>query len=366
MSKVSERHHHCHPPHADFIMLERDTNSTHSHRWREQHPRSSTTTSKRQTRDHAFVGTNPPHTESPTFSKVLDEFSTKKKSFGRSMDFLNVFHGASTDAASIEAMTQEIRQSNAFDDGMREATVQVLLSRVDVKCVARCDKSYETSEELDAHMEECKFRAILCPFDGCGQYYSHCHEAQHHNGCYHMPIPCAQGCKMDIKRGDMTIHMNGPCLMKVVACPFKTSLGCTATPTQGDLEEHCTGVGAHRHLAMCIARMDIHAQETVNLCKEVKFEAGERAKLAVALGGSSMTTLSKDLDKAAKERKEMRNQIDNVTKECQRLQKENNTLKVQLKESGEFNNASMRELVLELEKKGVIDRDTRNRLGAKK
>ena len=66
------------------------------------------------------------------------------------------------------------------------------------------------------------------------------------------------------------------------------------------------------------------------------------------------------------ETKDLRTQLENVTKECQRLNKENNALNLKIKESGDVANANMRELVMALEAKGVIDRDTRNKLGERR
>ncbi|KAI3838706.1 hypothetical protein MKX03_035545 [Papaver bracteatum] len=158
-------------------------------------------------------------------SDFVDDFTSLKRNlFGRVSGWLL----SERREDKIDDFVQEMEISGFWSNDRREAIAQTLLKNVDFKNMYTCDMKYGTMEELSAHSEECKFRIMSCPNEGCAITFCAVHKDKHDAICSFRYLPCEQGCSETIMRHEMDRHCITVCPMKLVNCKFY-SVGCQAT-----------------------------------------------------------------------------------------------------------------------------------------
>ncbi|KAI3933167.1 hypothetical protein MKW92_000714 [Papaver armeniacum] len=158
-------------------------------------------------------------------SDFVDDFTSLKRNlFGRVSGWLL----SERREDRIDDFVQEMEISGFWSNDRREAIAQTLLKNVDFKNMYTCDMKYGTVEELNAHSEECKFRIMSCPNEGCAFSFCAVHKDKHDAICSFRYLPCEQGCSETIMRHEMDRHCITVCPMKLVNCKFY-SVGCQAT-----------------------------------------------------------------------------------------------------------------------------------------
>ncbi|KAI3924867.1 hypothetical protein MKW98_031118 [Papaver atlanticum] len=158
-------------------------------------------------------------------SDFVDDFTSLKRNlFGRVSGWLL----SERREDRIDDFVQEMEISGFWSNDRREAIAQTLLKNVDFKNMYTCDMKYGTMEELNAHSEECKFRIMSCPNEGCAISFCAVHKDKHDEICSFRYLPCEQGCSETIMRHEMDRHCITVCPMKLVNCKFY-SVGCQAT-----------------------------------------------------------------------------------------------------------------------------------------
>ncbi|MCL7027759.1 hypothetical protein MKW94_000378 [Papaver nudicaule] len=158
-------------------------------------------------------------------SDFVDDFTSLKRNlFGRVSGWLL----SERREDRIDDFVQEMEISAFWSNDRREAIAQTLLKNVDLKNMYTCDMKYGTMEELSVHKEECKFRIMSCPSEGCAISFCAAHKEKHDAVCSFRYLPCEQGCSETIMRHEMDRHCITVCPMKLVNCRFY-SVGCQAT-----------------------------------------------------------------------------------------------------------------------------------------
>jgi homogentisate solanesyltransferase len=105
--------------------------------------------------------------------------------------------------------------------------------------MVHCNAKFEDENRLAKHKStECLFRPLSCPHEGCTEVFSALHEETHDSECPFKLLPCEQGCKERVTRGDMDRHCVTTCPMKLVSCPFQ-SVGCKESLHQCEVDAHC-------------------------------------------------------------------------------------------------------------------------------
>ncbi|KAL2611492.1 hypothetical protein R1flu_023184 [Riccia fluitans] len=145
----------------------------------------------------------------------------------------------------IDDFVQELDRTGAWMIGRREVLARALLKRVDRGKMFHCELQFDTSEQLAEHKGKCALRPVTCENEGCGAIFSAFNAKPHDGNCPFKQLPCEQGCKVMVKRGDMDKHCVTLCPMKLVNCPFAQA-GCTQSLPQGIAEQHCVdNMGQH-------------------------------------------------------------------------------------------------------------------------
>ncbi|CAM6105610.1 unnamed protein product [Calypogeia fissa] len=150
----------------------------------------------------------------------------------------------------IEDFVQELDRSGAWMFGRREILAKALLKRVDRCNMFHCEMRFESDESLAEHKSKCSLRPIACENEGCGSVFSAFNGKPHDSICKFKVLPCEQGCKTMVSRGDMDKHCVTLCPMKLVNCPF-SQVGCSQSLPQGVQEQHCTDYMGQHLLLVC-------------------------------------------------------------------------------------------------------------------
>ncbi|KAI3971233.1 hypothetical protein MKX01_022000 [Papaver californicum] len=167
-------------------------------------------------------------------SDFVDDFTSMKRNlFGRVSGWLL----SERREDRIDDFVQEMEISGFWPNDRREMIAETLLKNVDFKNMYTCDMKYCTMEELGAHNEECKFRIMSCPSEGCAISFCAVHKDKHDAICSFRFLPCEQGCSETIMRHEMDRHCITVCPMKVVNCKFY-SVGCQATVPVCKIDVH--------------------------------------------------------------------------------------------------------------------------------
>jgi hypothetical protein len=118
----------------------------------------------------------------------------------------------------------------------REAIAEVLLKNVDLKTKFHCPEKYENEERLAHHKEQCSFRPVPCPNNGCRATVSVRCKQDHDAACPFKVLQCEQNCEKRLLRRDMDRHCVTVCPMRPMKCPF----GCESSFPECNLEDHCS------------------------------------------------------------------------------------------------------------------------------
>jgi hypothetical protein len=136
----------------------------------------------------------------------------------------------------IDDFVQEMEMTRFWPLERREGIAEVLLKNVDLKTKFHCPEKYENEERLAHHMEQCTFRPVTCPNDGCRAMVSVRCMQDHDAACLFKVLLCEQNCDKRLLRRDMDRHCVTVCPMRPMKCPF----GCDSSFPERNLEEHCS------------------------------------------------------------------------------------------------------------------------------
>ncbi|KAM9970894.1 hypothetical protein ACTFIR_002758 [Dictyostelium discoideum] len=129
-------------------------------------------------------------------------------------------------------------------------------------------KEILTVEDLDTHIQNCKFKFVKCPNKGCdkkfrlhsfGEHENECtfklatceyckkndiakNELNNHNEvCPKVKIDCLQDCQMKIERDEMKNHIENNCDNTIVNCKYHEQ-GCEITMKRSELQNHLKNI----------------------------------------------------------------------------------------------------------------------------
>ncbi|KAG6557019.1 hypothetical protein Mapa_001436 [Marchantia paleacea] len=184
---------------------------------------------------------------------ILEAFVRSKKNLFSRVSSKLLYSDKKDD--KIEDFVQELDRTGAWMIGRREVLARALLKRVDRCKMFHCEMKFDTSEQLAEHKGKCALRPVTCENEGCGAVFSAFNAKPHDGNCPFKQLPCEQGCKVMVKRGDMDKHCVTLCPMKLVNCPFAQA-GCTNSLPQGVAEQHCVDNLGH-HLLLVFQTMQM-------------------------------------------------------------------------------------------------------------
>jgi hypothetical protein len=166
-------------------------------------------------------------------SIFMDDFSsTKRNIIGHVSGWLL----SDNREDKIDDFVQEMEMTRFWPLERREAIAEVLLKNVDLKTKFHCPEKYENDEQLAHHQEQCTFRPVTCPNDGCRATVSVRCMRDHDAACPFKVLQCEQNCEKRLLRRDMDRHCVTVCPMRPMKCPF----GCDSSFPERNLQEHCS------------------------------------------------------------------------------------------------------------------------------
>nr|CAB3472356.1 unnamed protein product [Digitaria exilis] len=166
-------------------------------------------------------------------SIFMDDFSsTKRNIIGHVSGWLL----SDSREDKIDDFAQEMEMTKFWPLDRREAIAEVLLKNVDIKTKFHCPEKYENEERLADHKEQCSFRPVTCPNDGCRAKVSVRCMDDHDAACPFKVLQCEQNCEKRLLRRDMDRHCVTVCSMRPMKCPFS----CDSSFPERDLEKHCS------------------------------------------------------------------------------------------------------------------------------
>ncbi|GBG77195.1 hypothetical protein CBR_g23522 [Chara braunii] len=199
-------------------------------------------------------------------SDLLEQFvKAKQNLFGKMSSRIKL--GNKDD--KVDAFLQELDRGGVWMPGRREVLARALVKRIDKPKVKHCGRRFDREEELHNHRLQCPIRPVQCVNEGCMEVFSAVFGEKHDAVCFFKPLPCRQKCGGLVRRGEMEVHVNTVCPMKLVSCPFE-KLGCVEPVYQGKLVQHCEEY-VPKHVMFMLAAMQ--KQEGV------AFSHGERIAL---------------------------------------------------------------------------------------
>lgn len=179
---------------------------------------------------------------------IVESFVRSKKNLFSRMSSKLLYSDKKDD--KIEDFVQELDRSAAWMFGRREILARALLKRVDRCKMFHCEMRFESSDLVAEHKAKCALRPVACENEGCGSVFSAFNAKPHDSICKYKVIPCEQGCKTPVARGDMDKHCVTLCPMKLVNCPF-LQVGCSQSLPQGVQDQHCADYMGQHLLLVC-------------------------------------------------------------------------------------------------------------------
>jgi hypothetical protein len=158
----------------------------------------------------------------------------------------------------------------------------------------------------ERHKLSCIYRPIACRSEGCGAVFSARHEARHDGACEWKAVPCTRGCDELIPRNGMAAHVDGPCLLKPVECPF-AKVGCTVPCTQGSLAGHLHEHTAH-HLGLTLGMITEQQRSLNGLSGVAAATAAATSALAAQAGALDALRARVDALESDREQRHARTQ----------------------------------------------------------
>lgn len=147
-----------------------------------------------------------------------------------------------------------------------------------------CDLAGMRPEQREQHVTNCIFRPVGCSYVGCTAIFSARFEDAHDHTCEYKVVRCTLACDKWAPRREMAAHVEGPCPMKPVSCPYH-SIGCDAPLLQGGVEAHLAAT-TDFHLRLSVGRLLEQSREISNLRAA---EATRAAAEAVGAAAASAT-----------------------------------------------------------------------------
>jgi hypothetical protein len=164
-------------------------------------------------------------------SIFMDDFSSSKRNI---IGHVSGWLLSDNREDKIDDFVQEMEMTRFWPLDRREAIAEVLLKNVDLKTKFHCPEKYENEERLAHHQEQCTFRPVACPNDGCRATVSVRCMRDHDAACPFKVLQCEQNCEKRLLRRDMDRHCVTVCPMRPMKCPF----GCDSSFPERNLEEH--------------------------------------------------------------------------------------------------------------------------------
>jgi hypothetical protein len=135
----------------------------------------------------------------------------------------------------------------------RDAIAGLIVRKLDPYYQLHCDKI--------SCGDDCVFRRVPCPHEGCLESMSKIHLEAHNSVCRYRCIVC--DCGETLKAGQMPAHLSEKCRSRIVDCPFK-SIGCRKEMRACDLDHHIAEDMA-AHLLLAVGQIDAQMKEIVGL-----------------------------------------------------------------------------------------------------
>ncbi|PAN34471.1 hypothetical protein PAHAL_6G095400 [Panicum hallii] len=223
-------------------------------------------------------------------SIFMDDFSsTKRNIIGHVSGWLL----SDNREDKIDDFVQEMEMTRFWPLDRREAIAEVLLKNVDIKTKFHCPEKYENEERLADHKEQCSFRPVTCPNEGCRAKVSvRCMDA-HDAACPFKVLQCEQNCDKRLLRRDMDRHCVTVCPMRPMKCPF----GCDSSFAERDLEKHCLEfLQAHLLKVLKVIHKKGRSEEELKELAQKLEKYDEHGKLAKARDARPLTNTVKDLE----------------------------------------------------------------------
>lgn len=172
-------------------------------------------------------------------------------------------HFLSHPTEKVAAKAKEIDDHPACRHSVRQRLAVELVRHYDLakEWHCGCDMSQLSRSEREHHSMNCIFRPIGCGNAGCTAIFSARFEGAHDAVCEHKVVHCDLNCGTLLVRRKMQEHIEGPCPMKPVHCPYR-AIGCQAPGlVQGQVDAHVTdNTDTHLRLAVnCI----LHQQREI-------------------------------------------------------------------------------------------------------
>jgi hypothetical protein len=160
---------------------------------------------------------------------------------------------------------------------------------------------------------ECEFRLVACPNVGCTEIFSIKYEPYHDEECGFKPLPCTNGCSMQVPRNDMTTHVRNQCTLRAAECPL-ACLGCTTIVRAQDVTRHLNE-SSDQHF-MFVANKMMECQAMIQkLNSRIQVLEDKNAQLELELRGRAATS-KKDSDNLSNEVKKLVKRIGTLEGTC--------------------------------------------------
>ncbi|KAM9957254.1 hypothetical protein ACTFIW_008995 [Dictyostelium discoideum] len=136
-------------------------------------------------------------------------------------------------------------------------------------------------DQLDRHIENCKFKFVKCSHDGCNEVLRlnslEEHENQcgfklvkceycafddiiqkelksHHDECSEFPISCPQGCSIIVERYQIKSHIDNDCNNSTIQCKYY-EYGCRVEMKRSELQNHLESVNHQYFMGLLIEKL---------------------------------------------------------------------------------------------------------------
>ncbi|KAM9970871.1 hypothetical protein ACTFIR_002735 [Dictyostelium discoideum] len=136
-------------------------------------------------------------------------------------------------------------------------------------------------DQLDRHIENCKFKFVKCSHIGCEIVlrlnsleehenkcgfklvkckYCDCDDTiqkeleNHHGGCSKFPIDCPQSCSIMVERDQIKSHIDRDCNNSIIQCKYY-EYGCKVEMKRSDLQNHLKNVNHQYFMGLLIEKL---------------------------------------------------------------------------------------------------------------
>ncbi|KAM9993996.1 hypothetical protein ACTFIZ_011960 [Dictyostelium cf. discoideum] len=159
-------------------------------------------------------------------------------------------------------------------------------------------------DELDTHIENCKFKFVKCSHYGCDIVlrlnsleehenqcgfklvkceYCNCDSIvqmeleNHHTGCSKYPIECPQSCSIIIERDQIKSHIENDCNNSIIPCKYY-EYGCKVEIKRSELQNHLNNVSHQYFMGLLIEKLSSTLTQSLYIQDELvkKIEQSEK------------------------------------------------------------------------------------------